>query len=142
VSGVAALPRPQPNETNAFFWAAAREHRLVLQRCDGCRQLQYPPDVVCVHCQARELALVQCGGTATLYSYAVVERVFHKGFTSRVPYVVGLVEIDEQPGLLMLTNIVGSGDHELAVGAPLRLAFEDRDGVTLPQFRLVDGADA
>jgi uncharacterized OB-fold protein len=47
-------PRPEPNETNAFFWDAAAGHQLVLQRCDACSHFQYPPDVACVHCQCTE----------------------------------------------------------------------------------------
>ncbi|HVV29887.1 MAG TPA: OB-fold domain-containing protein [Mycobacteriales bacterium] len=128
-------PRPEPNETNAFFWDAAAGHQLVLQRCDACSQFQYPPDVACVHCQCTELTPTEMSGRATLYSYAVVDRLFHVGFASVLPYVVGLAELDEQAGLRMLTNIVDTRPEEVQIGMPLEVCFEDRGEITLPQFR-------
>ena len=128
-------PVPLPNQANRFYWDAAREHRLVLQRCDSCHLFQYPPDVVCVHCQSLAMTPTQVSGTGTLYSFATVERAFHPGFADKLPYVVGLVELDEQPGLRMLTNIVDSSAHELSVGMALEVTFDDRATVTMPQFR-------
>ena len=128
-------PRPLPNEANAFYWDAAREHRLVLQRCDSCHLFQYPPDVVCVHCQSLAMTPTEVSGGGVLYSFATVGRAFHPGFVDQLPYVVGLVELDEQPGLRMLTNIVDASSSELSVGMAVEVTFEDRETVTLPQFR-------
>jgi uncharacterized OB-fold protein len=133
-------PRPAPNETNRFYWEAASEHRLVLQRCDSCRLLQYPPDVVCVHCQSQSMTPTELSGTGTLYSFATVDRLFHVGFASVLPYIVGLVELDEQPGLRMLTNIVEAVPEDLRVGMAVKVVFEDRGAVTVPQFRPLEAA--
>jgi uncharacterized protein len=130
-----ARPRPVPNASNKFFWDAARSHRLVLQRCDRCEKVQYPPDVVCVHCQSRQLTPTEMSGRGTLYSFAIVDRVFHIGFADAVPYVIGLIELDDQPALRMLTNIVDVDAGDVHVGMPVEVAFEDRGDVTLPQFR-------
>jgi uncharacterized OB-fold protein len=133
-------PVPVPDDSNRFFWDAAAERRLVLQRCDACRRLQYPPDVVCVHCQSREMTTTEVSGRGTLYSYAVVERAFHPGWASAPGYVVALVELDEQEGLRMLTNILDTDGSDLQVGMPLEVTFEDRAAITVPQFRPVRGA--
>jgi uncharacterized OB-fold protein len=130
-------PVPVPDEYNRFYWDAAAAHRLVLQRCDRCARFQYPPDVVCVHCQSVDMTPTELSGRGTLYSFAVLDRSFHPGWTTPPSYVVALVELDEQPGLRMLTNVVDIGEQELAVGMPMEVTFEERPQITVPQFRPV-----
>jgi len=56
-----------------------------------------------------------------------------------LPLVVGLVELGEQPGLLMASNIIGIGPEVLKLGLPVEVAFADlADDVTLPQFALAE----
>lgn len=133
--GADRRPVPEPDQVTSFFWDGANEGRLVLQRCDSCDLYQYPPDVACVHCQGTELVATAMSGRGSLYSYTLVDRAFHAGFAGRLPYVVGLIELDEQPGLKLLTNIVGADPGELKVGMPLEVTFESRRDVALPQFR-------
>ncbi len=134
-------PVPAPDDVSGFFWEAAAEHRLVLQRCRSCRKLQYPPEICCVHCQSDEFDLAELTGTGVLYSYAVVERALHAGFVDKLPYVVAFVELDEQPGLRILTNLVDvPPGTELSCGMPVEVTFEERGVVTLPQFRLAGSA--
>jgi hypothetical protein len=128
-------PVPEPDEVTAFFWDAAREGRLEIQRCESCELYQYPPDVACVHCQSTELTPTPVSGRGSLYSYTRVDRAFHAGFAQKLPYVIGLIELEEQPGLKVLTNIVGAGPEDLKVGMPLEVTFEIRGEITLPQFR-------
>jgi uncharacterized OB-fold protein len=128
-------PWPEPDEDTSFFWDAARQQQLVLHRCTACGQLQYPPDVVCVYCQSQDLEPEQLSGRGALYSFAVVRRAFHGGFLNALPYVVALVELQEQPGLRMLTNLVDVDPGQLRVGMPVEVTFEERGAVTLPQFR-------
>ena len=128
-------PLPLPDEVSAFFWDGAREGRLLVQRCSACTRYQYPPDVVCTYCQSAALEAASVSGRGFLYSYSVVDRPFNEGFVDALPYVLGLVELDEQPGLRMITNIVDAAETPLQVGMPLEVTFEDRGEVVLPQFR-------
>lgn len=129
-------PVPAPDDVSGFYWQAAAEHRLVLQRCRSCHKLQYPPEICCVHCQSDQFALAEVSGRGVLYSYAVVDRALHAGFIDALPYVVAFVELDEQPGLRILTNLVDvPPDAPLSCGMPVEVTFEDRGAVTLPQFR-------
>ena len=128
-------PVPKPDEVTAFFWDAAGAGRLELQRCGCCELYQYPPDVACVHCQGTDLTPAPVSGRGSLYSYTRVDRAFHAGFAEKLPYVIGLVELEEQPGLKLLTNIVGADPAQLKVGLPVEVTFEARRDMTLPQFR-------
>lgn len=128
-------PVPEPDEVSQFYWDAARDGRLDLQRCDACARLQFPPDIVCVHCQSLELTPATVSGRGAVYAYAVVDRAFHEGFVDALPYVIGLVELDEQPGLRLLTNLVGAAPESWQVGMPVEVSFEPRRDAVLPQFR-------
>ncbi|MCX2934882.1 Zn-ribbon domain-containing OB-fold protein [Mycobacterium sp. CVI_P3] len=133
-------PLPAPDDVSRFFWDAAAEHRLVLQRCAACEKLQYPPEVCCIHCQSENFEVVEATGRGVLYSYSVVNRPLHAGFVDALPYIVALVELDDQPGLRMITNLVDvPAGTQLTCGAPVEVVFEDRGAVTLPQFRLSGG---
>ena len=50
------------------------------------------------------------------------------------PYVVAIVELPEQEGLRLTTNIVGCEPDDVAIGMAVRVAFEEYDGVWLPFF--------
>ena len=135
-------PLPAPDDVSGFYWDAAAEHKLVLQRCRSCTKLQYPPEVCCGHCQAMEFDLDETSGRGVIYSLTRVERPLHAGFVDAVPYVVVFVELDDQPGLRILANLLGETDGTaLACGLPVEVVFEERDAITLPQFRL-SGATA
>jgi len=128
-------PPPQPDEITRFYWEAAAEGRLVLQRCEACSRFQYPPELVCTYCQHEGFEPTEVSGQATLYSFAIVERAFHAGFVNQVPYVLAMVELAEQPGLRMLTNILDADPEELAIGMELELCFDAIGEQQLPQFR-------
>jgi uncharacterized OB-fold protein len=44
------------------------------------------------------------------------------------------VEIDEQPGLRLMTNIVGCPAESVHVGMRVRVVFEEHDDVFMPLF--------
>lgn len=132
------MPKPflPPNEITQFFWDAAREHELVVQRCDDCSYYIHWPQVVCPRCQSDKLSTAELSGRGTIFTYTVVHHVFHPIYAGEVPYSVAIVELDEQPGLRMLANIVDCPNDALRIGMAVEVTFEDREGgVTVPQFR-------
>jgi uncharacterized OB-fold protein len=55
------------------------------------------------------------------------------GFTP--PYGVAVIELDEQPGLLTVGNVLDCPLEELSIGMPVQVTFEDlSESVTLPQW--------
>jgi uncharacterized OB-fold protein len=128
-------PVPIADETSAFHWAAASEGRLLVQRCADCGRWQYPPDVACAGCQSERIEPTEVSGRGELYSFTIVRQAFDPDYARELPFVVALVELAEQPGLRMLTNIVGAAPESLRIGMPVALTFETREGVARPQFR-------
>lgn len=137
VERVDLRPPPSPDDTSRFFWDAARRERLAVQRCGECGRLQYPPEVVCLSCQSDTLEPHEVSGKGAVYSFALVERAFHPGFVSHLPYVVALIELAEQSGLMIFANVVDCDAEALSVGDPVEVTFEHRGAATLPQFRPV-----
>lgn len=131
-----AKPVPEPDVVSAFYWAAAREERLEVLGCRGCGHLHHPPDVACPRCLSQDLAPVPVSGRGSVYTFTVARQPFDAAFSEEIPYVLALVELEEQEGLRVLTNIVGPGLDRLAVGSAVEVVFEERDGWRLPQFRL------
>ncbi|HZQ56978.1 MAG TPA: Zn-ribbon domain-containing OB-fold protein [Acidimicrobiales bacterium] len=128
-------PRPEPDATTAFYWEAASHGKLTLQRCRSCRWLQFPPDVCCVHCQAEAFDHAELSGRGTVFTFAVVDRALHEGFVDALPYIVALVELEEQAGLRVLANIIDAEPRDVSCGMAVEATFEVRGDVVLPQFR-------
>ena len=66
------------------FWDAAREHQLMLQRCDDCREVRSSIRASPARTAARdELAGSRPPAAAPIYSYTVVENNAPIGFRRR-----------------------------------------------------------
>lgn len=125
--------RPAPDDSTRPYWEAARDERLVMQRCDACGSMQYPPDLVCNNCQSADRHFEEVSGRGTVYSHAVYTRSFSAGFEA--PYVLALVDLEDHPELRMLTNIVETDPEKVEIGMPVEVVFESRGEWKIPQFR-------
>jgi uncharacterized OB-fold protein len=51
-----------------------------------------------------------------------------------LPYVIARVALDGVDGVLLTTNIVGDDALGVAIGDPVRVTFEEQDGIWFPLF--------
>ncbi len=124
---------PQLTPENEHFWRGGAQGRLNFLRCGACAHFVHPPSPVCPQCLSRELAPAAVSGRATLLTYTVNHHPWIPGFPP--PYVIAIVEIEEQAGLRLTTNLVGCEEKDIAIGMALRVRFEDLgEGVFLPLF--------
>ncbi|UQS23998.1 Zn-ribbon domain-containing OB-fold protein [Amycolatopsis thermalba] len=125
------VPVPTP-ETQPFFDAAARGE-LRIQRCLDCGEPFFYPRPCCPFCASASLEWFTTSGRATLYSYTITHRPA-PGFEQDVPYAIAVVQLAEGPR--MMANIVGidSTPDNLVLDMDLRVTFETRGDVTIPQF--------
>jgi uncharacterized OB-fold protein len=135
-------PTPEPDDVTAFYWRGAAGGALLVLRCEACGYLSHPPDVACARCGAAALDPVPMSGFGTVYSFTIVRQAFDAAFLPEIPYVVALVELDEQPGLLLLANIIDTDVDEVDIGLRVEVTFEEREGHVVPQFRPSDHAKA
>ncbi len=52
-------------------------------------------------------------------------------------YIIAVVEIDEQQGLRLATNLVDVAPEDVRIGMAVEVVFENHDPVYLPLFRPV-----
>jgi len=125
------IPTPDP-ETQGF-WDAARERRLLIQRCNACGEAYFYPRPFCPKCWSEDVAWEEASGNATLYTWSVVHVNDLPPFNGRVPYVAAVVDLAEGPR--MMTNVVDCEADALKVGMPLRVEYRDlSDEATVPVF--------
>jgi len=129
-------PLPVPDELTRPFWEAAAARRLVAQRCADCGFWQHPPASLCQRCTSTELAFQPVSGRGCVYTHTTMYQKNVAGFEEAVPYVNLVVELDEQPLLLMLSDLPGDAADWVRIGAPVEVIFEPLpNGQLLPQWR-------
>ena len=87
---------------------------------------------ICPQCHSKAQHWEAVSGRATLHTYTVNHQAWMPG--PELPYVVAIVELPEQAGLRLTTNIVGCPIAELEIGMALRVTFEQHDDVWIPLF--------
>jgi uncharacterized OB-fold protein len=131
-----APPRPVPDELTKFFWEGAAAHELRILQCQGCGKYLHPPRPICRFCLSTDVAPARVSGRATLYTWTVAEQAFHPFFADKLPYAYAVVELEEQAGLRLITNVVGCSPYDLEAGMALEVTFREvAPDLTLPLFR-------
>ena len=126
-------PIPVPDPETEFYWSGLAEKELRILRCEQCRHYIHYPLACCPACHSFDVAPEVVSGRATLYSFTDVQMGFVEGIEP--PYVVGLVDLVEQPGLRVLSNIVDVNLDDIRIGMPLQAVFRDvAPGTTLLYF--------
>ncbi len=109
------------------FWSAAARGELVIPRCADCGAWNwYPPDR-CRACESAELPWTPVSGRGTLFSWAVVRRALVKPFGGHVPYATGLVALEEDPDVRLVTTIVDCSLADLRIEMPMTVVYRTLD---------------
>jgi uncharacterized OB-fold protein len=135
--GPAVRVLPQLDELNRFFWTSGADGVLRVLRCLDCGTWLHPPAPRCFACLGDHLAPVATSGRGLVHSFTVNVKEWVPGSE---PYVIGLVELADAPGVRLTTNLVDCEPEELALGMPVEVVFEPCDDVWLPLFRPVRDA--
>jgi uncharacterized OB-fold protein len=107
------------------FWLAAKEERLVIPRCDGCERYVWYPEEVCPGCGANEIPWVAMGGKAQLYSWAQVKHPLYPPYKDQLPYITGLVILEEAPAIRYVTRLVDCETTELKIEMPMEVVYRE-----------------
>ena len=123
---------PGIDDENAYFWRSGGSGRLQIMRCGNCRLWLHPPGPVCRRCRSRALAPEPVSGHASVSRFTVNHQQWRPDLD--VPFVIASVELDEQPGLFVTTNIVDCEPGDVHRGMRVTVRFEPMDDVWLPLF--------
>ena len=134
MSALSELKTPGPTVITLTlpFWQAAEAGKLLIQRCEDCREAIFYPRPICPSCWSPRLKWEEASGRGALRSYSVVHKPGHSGWLPAAPYVVGLVQLTEGP--TMTSFILAEGAPK--VGDPLELEPTNIGGRVMPAFRI------
>lgn len=125
-------PPPDPDDPiGGYFWKQAALGQLTAQRCGSCGHTQHPAALLCAQCRSASLAVVSLPPEGHLAAYVIPRRPI--GVVD-ADTIVAVVEVE--PGIRMVSNLVGAAATEIHVGMRLVADFGQRIGdVTIPTFR-------
>ena len=125
-------PAPRLDSKNRSFWTGGAEGKLMIVRCDDCGRYTHPPRELCRHCQSENVAPRAVAGTGRIDTYTINHQQWAKDMP--VPFAIARVALDDAPGVYLTTNIVGCPVEEVDVDQPVRVDFEEQDGIWFPLF--------
>jgi uncharacterized OB-fold protein len=123
---------PEVTQANEPFWRGGEKGELRFLRCKACGFYNHPPTPICPRCEGRDLEWTPVSGKGVVVSVTVNHQAWMPD--EALPYAIAVVEMNEQPGLRLLTNIVGCWVEEVKIGMPVRVSFEKNGDVHVPLF--------
>jgi len=130
---------PQLTDENEHFWTGGARGELRFLHCARCSHLVHPPSPRCPCCMGADLEVKAVSGRASLLTFTINHQPWIPGFDP--PYAIGIVELPEQVGLRLTTNIVNCPLEQIEIGMALRAVFEEReDGIYIPLFEPADAS--
>ncbi len=126
-------PAPPLTERTGDYWRSGADGVLRIARCQACGFRLHPPRPVCPKCRGREIAFEPVSGKGEIWSWTVNRYQWSPGMTP--PYVIAEVELVEQKGLRILSNIVDCEIDQVRIGMPVTVAFDHVDEAYIPVFR-------
>ena len=126
---------PQPDADTEPYWAAMKNHELHIQRCSDCNTFRHPPRKHCANCGSENSQWAKMSGNGILHTHIEVVQPVLPQWREDAPYNIVQVELEEDPQVLIMGNVVGVDDSELKVGMPVKITFDDvTDDVTIPRW--------
>jgi uncharacterized protein len=134
---------PAPDEDSEPFWEGCARGELRMQACGSCGRLRFPPRPMCPWCRSFEVEWRALSGRGRVWSFAVPHPPLLPAYAEVAPYNVVVVELDEDPSLRLVGNLVegpnaplgGMDPATITIGEPVEVVFDDAtDGIAMPRW--------
>lgn len=132
MTGAGLPPLPAITALDEPFWRGGATGRLLILRCGACGFWLHPPGPVCRRCRSVDVKPVPVSGRGRVRTFTVNHQPWFPALPT--PYVIAIVELDEQPGLQFLTRLVDCAPDTVRAGLPVTVRFEQHGDVYLPLF--------
>ncbi len=124
------LPRVTP--LNEHFWRGGADGELRFLRCQDDGTYVHPPAPICPECLGKNVSPEAVSGRATVLTYTLNHQQWVPA--SDHPYCIAIVELEEQPGLRLMTNVVNCPAEDVRIGMAVKVLFEAHEDVFIPVF--------
>lgn len=124
-----AVPTPDP--LCDFFWRSGEDGLLRILRCGDCGYRIHPPSIPCPRCLGDDVAPAPVSGLGVVQACTVNVQEWTPG---QPPYSIAVVELAEQRGLRLTSNVVGCDPESVHIGQRVRVNFIARNGIHYPVF--------
>lgn len=126
-------PAPPLTARTEQYWRSGADGKLRIARCQSCEYYLHPPLPVCSQCHGRTISFEAVSGKGTIWSYTINRYQWSKGL--KPPYIVAEVELLEQEGLKIVTNVVGLNVEDAEIDMQVHVEFEQAGDAYIPVFR-------
>ena len=132
------LSDPTSNE----FWLGCARGELLVQACAECGARRMPPRPMCPQCRSTQVRWEPTSGRGRIWSFIVPYPPLLPAFAAVAPYNAIVVELEEDPGIRFVGNLVASADgaineidpSTISIGEAVRVVFHRIEDVTLPRW--------
>jgi uncharacterized OB-fold protein len=140
---ISDAPLPAIDDETRPFWDGTAAGKLLMQQCSDCGRRRFPPRPMCPWCRSLKREWNPVSGKATVWSFVVSHPPLLPAFMPVAPYSVVVVELDEEPTLRLVGNLVDGPDGALnsidpatiRIGEPVRVVFQPAgEDVVLPRW--------
>ena len=87
---------------------------------------------MCPNCGSFDVAPRAVSGRGRVVTFTINRQAWTAEL--RAPYVVAIVELEEQADLRLLSNIVGCDPGEVAIDMPVSVTFSQIEDIWIPMF--------
>jgi uncharacterized OB-fold protein len=128
--------------TSNEFWLGCARGELLVQACAACGERRMPPRPMCPQCRSTQVRWEPTSGRGRIWSFIVPHPPLLPAFAAVAPYNAIVVELEEDPGIRFVGNLVANADGEISeidpatitIGENVRVVFHRIDDVTLPRW--------
>lgn len=139
---LAGIPLPDLDQLPDYeqgFWEGAQNRQLCIQRCTECTVYRHLPTPMCPHCHSLDYHWAPMSGRGEVYSLLIVRHAVHPALRERdqIPYNVCVIELEEQAGLRVGSNVLDIPPEDIYIGMPVEVRFmpaPDEPAVVLAMF--------
>lgn len=128
----ASRAMPQLTDLTRPYWTGGARGQLLIWRCGRCGRWVHPPTEVCPACGAADLSPQPTSGRGRVFTYTVNHHPYNPA--TPLPYVIAIVELEEQAGLRVIADLVEVEPDAVRVDMAVRVRFEDHGETFVPVF--------
>jgi uncharacterized OB-fold protein len=128
--------------TSSEFWLGCERGELLVQACAACGEWRMPPRPMCPRCRSTDVRWEQTSGRGRIWSFIVPHPPLLPAFAAVAPYNSIVVELDEDPAIRFVGNLVASAGgaineidpSTISIGEAVAVVFHRIEDVTLPRW--------